>query len=290
MKKIAFNTCCALVVIGLAQTAYADLNIDGTDNASWPSGGHLNSPATYTSAATDPTSVSLYDIQIGGSATGSLTVNSGTLNVAAINSSFIIGQTSGNGTVTVNGGTLNFSAAAGDVMIGNWYSQGTVNMNGGYLNIDTATLDIGRDGSGVGRVNINGGTLTTTASSFYLGLGGGSPNSTTSGILTFGLGNGVLDFSDGLSTIQFGALGGANYINFLTGSDGKLEINGWTQSQFEALVNVDKIRINGSEATADDFTYIDGGGYQLVTAPEPSSLAMICFGLLSAGTLIRRRK
>ena len=102
MKRILATGILFVLALGMAPMAYANLNIGGTDNAAWPSNGHLNSTATYTSAATDPTSVNTSDIQIGSGTggTGSLTVPSGTLNITNTLLTAIIGQSGGNGTLT----------------------------------------------------------------------------------------------------------------------------------------------------------------------------------------------
>lgn len=294
MKRSVLNTFCTLVAIGLAQTSHANLNIGGVDNATWPGGGHLNANAIYTSDSTDPTTVTVGDLQIGNSAGGALTVNSGTLNLVNTSSATIIGQTFGSGTITVNGGTLNMTSQSGDVFVGNYAANGAINMNGGQFNIYGSDIMLGRDYAGIGAITITGGTLSTTATSFSAGVGGSSANSGNSGILTFGLGNGVMDFADGLASYEFGTLGGANYINFLSGSGGMLIINGWTESQFETLVAAGDIRIDGATASASDFAYgTDGDGdgkYTLATVPEPSTLALAGCGVAALGALIRRRK
>src|SRR5690242_5683923 len=104
MKQIISNACCALMAIGLAQSAQA---------LSWnATGGNLNSSDTY-DGTVDPNPDTIggasYNNYIGNGGTGSLTVQNGALTVNT--SDFKVGQNSGgNGTIAVQStGTLNIN-------------------------------------------------------------------------------------------------------------------------------------------------------------------------------------
>jgi hypothetical protein len=199
---------------------------------------------------------------------------SGTLTLDCTRYGAIVGQASGNGTLTVDGGALTWDAT-GSVeqyfFIGNASSTGVVTVNGGTFTLNTDILLIGRDPAGIGILNINGGVTTCNAGTVGLGSGG-SPDATTSGTVNFGSGNGVLAFTASLPTITFGNSGGANHINFQSGSGGKLEIYGWTQSQFAALVAAGDISTNGVTTTNPGlFAYSSSNGTGIFGLAAPAS-------------------
>lgn len=269
MKKIILSLCSAIMAFGLTCVGHADLIIDGTNNAAWPASGDANGIMSYTSAANDPTTVLPAGgyVRIGtgneGEGLASLDMISGTLTLDCSMYGAIVGQGGGDGALVVDGGALTWDATGAFeqyFFIGNSGSTGVVTVNEGTFTLNTDTLIIGRDASGIGTLNINGGVMTCSATTFGLGIGG-SPDNTTSGILSFGSGNGVLIFTNNLSTIAFGNSGGANYINFQSGSGGKLEIYGWTQAQFAALVAAGNVCINGVTTTTTNlFGYVNANG------------------------------
>jgi hypothetical protein len=303
MPRTILRTCCLFAVITLAQSSRADLNVNGTDNGSWSD----TATMIYSSAASDPTTVSLSQPEIGfgttAGNTASLTMNSGTLTITSTTWDCYVGRQGGNGNLpdagdgelTVNGGSLTWNATGANSPqfgIGNHSATGTVNMNGGVFTLNTTTFIVGRDAAGVGRLDLTGGLLVSDATTFGLGTGGNGPDSLTSGQVTFGLGNGILDL-DNLSTLTIGTYGGANYFNFVSGSDGELEINDYNSSQFDSLIAAGDILINGETAVDSQFDIGTSGSLgtiQLAPAPEPSSLAMIGCGALSLLVFSRRRK
>jgi len=295
MKKRTSIRCLTLVAASVAQTCRADLIIGGTDNATWPSPGDANAIMSYTVAPTDPTTVSPAGgyVRIGSSGTGSLDMISGTLTLDCTAYGAIVGQASGNGTLTVDGGALTWNAtgyAEQYFFIGNSSSTGVVTVNRGTFALNANSLLIGRDPAGIGVLNINGGVTTCNAGTVGLGSGG-SPDATTSGTINFGAGDGVLNFTATLPAITFGTSGGANHINFQSGSGGKLEIQGWTQSQFAALVAAGDIRTNGVTTTDPAlFAYSSSNGtgiFGLAATASPPSFGRIqatANGLVMSGS------
>ena len=163
MNKIISKVCCALAAAALAQSAQAQWTYTS---------GNLNSAQTYDGTGVDsalnPRSqgTGSDNDYIGNGATGSLTVQSGSLNIN--NSDFKVGQgAGGNGTISVaSGATFNLN------QVGQWGGgigqgggAGTINIaSGGTLNWQTSGSSeqrfmFGNGTGGVGTLNLNGGTL-----------------------------------------------------------------------------------------------------------------------------------
>ena len=271
-------------------TANAGLTVNGTPNGTWDP----TATMTYDNTSTDPTTVTapVNAFYLGYGGAGSLNQTSGSLTLNAIDYGAFIGQGS-TATDTISGGSQTWNASTPDdpsIYVGH-AAAGTLNVNGGTVTLNSTNLYIG-SGGGTGLLNINGGTLISNATTLTLIHIGGQ------GHIVFGAGAGVLDMTS-LSTLTFydGGPGGDGsdncYINFLTGSQGQLQINGWTQTQFDTLVGLKDIRIDGVLATATDFNYSNVGGtgvYELATAvPEPTTWAMLLGGL-GMLTMFRRRR
>ena len=274
MKTVA-SILCSLAAAAWPQTAPAELIVDDQRNGTW----NDNAIMSYTARGENPMQHSASQLMLGVTGTGMLTVSSGQLELTCQEWGAIVGQLGGTGVLTVGGGSLIWNARGfrePNFYIGNSQSTGQVAVVAGTLTINTSHLVIGRDKDGYGQLRIEDGTMICNATSFAFG-GGDKPNAGTRGFVTFGRGNGVLKLTGALSAITFDHVGGPFYIDFLGDSGGKLEINGWTQSQFESLVAAGRIRVDEKEATASQFVYhlTDGlGTYQLAakTAPaEPSA-------------------
>ena len=111
-------------------------------------------------------------MQIGEASTGTLTLQSGTVNVNTLTggstaSLRLGGYVGGNGTIVVNGGALNVPGRILIAANGNAASSGTLTINGGAVNMGTVGSGSYTDpgsgvlwfGGGTTTVNLNGGTL-----------------------------------------------------------------------------------------------------------------------------------
>ncbi|MFA5689938.1 MAG: right-handed parallel beta-helix repeat-containing protein [Kiritimatiellales bacterium] len=179
-----------------------------------------------------------------------------------------IGYSNTAGTVVMTGGTLtantNFLIQAG----------GFVSQSGGTLTFG-GQAQIGSSANGAGTVNIFAGTGTfNTAGIAANGLaiaGAGSRltffggNWTVAGNLNFGNSLGTnaglcFDAGDGSLTVDSLSFNGG-YINFMTGSEGRLTVTGFSgAADFEAWWDAGRIRRNGSAAGdfSSLFQVIDG--------------------------------
>jgi hypothetical protein len=109
-----------------------------------------------------------YRVYLDGS-NGSMTIDGGTINLT---SSWIgIGYTSASdsGTLTMNSGTINASGTSGHIYCG-VKGTATLNMSGGAINL-AKTFYVARDAGSVGTVNLSGGTITCSV--LNIGSGGG---------------------------------------------------------------------------------------------------------------------
>jgi autotransporter-associated beta strand protein len=276
-------TAAAVITAGLMPTtAHA-----GLTGGTW---GDYNTQAgqtvslSYDSSPTDPTVLNFAIAASLGNGDGSnysLTQTSGSLTVNSADWGGFVGRANGIGTDTISGGsqTWNLNGSNDNAFyIGNGTGPGgTVNVNGGTMSVNSTKFYVG--GNGTGNLNINGGTLISNASTLTIAHQYGN------GRITFGSGAGVLDMTNLTSLIFWDGYSGTSttsladgsdncYINFLTGSQGQLQINGWTKSQFENLVALHDIRIDGAAATRSQFAYANVGGtgvYGLRTSQTPRS-------------------
>jgi T5SS/PEP-CTERM-associated repeat protein len=287
----------ALITAGLFATPARAALTGGTWGAYNAQSGTVS--LSYDSSPANPTVLNPgIAASLGAGATSNYSLNqtSGSLTVNSDNWGGFIGYNGGIGTDTISGGsqTWNINGTGDNAFyIGNGTGPGgTVNVNGGTMLVNSTKFYVG--GNGTGNLNINGGTLISNASTLTIAHQYGK------GWITFGSGAGVLNMTSLTSLIFWDGYAGTDttsqavgsdncYINFLTGSQGKLEINGWGQTQFDALVGLKDIRINGVQAYATDFNYsnVAGTGIYQLAVPEPASAAMLVGGL---GLLTLRRR
>jgi autotransporter-associated beta strand protein len=266
----------AVIAAGLIP-ATANAGFTGTGSfVGYKSSGPVPFDLTYTSAGGDPTTLNQSWTLFGWSCESSLVQTSGTLTINSAGSPMAIGWGyQGYGTNSIDGGLQTWNSksdGSGDFWIGYQSSSayGTLNVNGGTLVINASGnffIDAGTYGNAT--VNITGGTLISDASTLEF-CAGANP---IQGHLIFGLGGGVCEFTN-LTTLAFGFSTpiANNYISFNDGSAGQLQINGWSQSQFDALVTSGAIVTNGNYTTLaspTNFVYssnaVTGMGiYQLV--------------------------
>ena len=112
------------------------------------------------------TSVPSITIGSANTATGTMTIASGT--VSAASEIWVSSAAGANGTLNVSGGTLN---SASWLAIGRGGDNGNLNVTGGNVNVNGSNLTIASFAGNVGQATITGGTVNTV-NSFYVGEGG----------------------------------------------------------------------------------------------------------------------
>lgn len=179
--------------------------------------------------------------------------------------------------------------------IPNFQDDTDINIINGEIDIDagtgtrvlrmknTSTVTVGDNGilritanrkiemSGTSALFVNGGTIIADHI---------IANAGTGAFLTFGAGNGLVDFSSS-SAITSG------YINFLSGSGGALDVDGADTAHFSGLWDAGQLKKDGANTGtfAQNFSV---SGSVLTTVPEPSSAALL--GLGGLALILRRRK
>ena len=101
------------------------------------------------------------------------------------------------------------------------------------------------------------------------------------GILRFGAGDGTVTLNDGSSAVGalvVSALTGG-YIDFLTGTEGALTVEGYDATAYEALWDAGDLRINGTNAGTFSQSGFQVDGETLTLVPEPATLALATAGL-----------
>jgi len=103
-----------------------------------------------------------------------------------------------------------------------------------------------------------------------------------------------ITLSTGLSSVASTFMIGTNsYVNFLSGGTGSLSLEGWNQSNFDALVTAGQIKIDGATASISAFSFSTVGAqgvYGLAPIPEPSTYGIVAGGLVLVGAMVRRRR
>jgi hypothetical protein len=248
-------------------------------------------------------------------AVGSVTVQSGaTLNINQIGQwGGGVGQR-GNGTVNINGGTLNWQTSGSTeqrFMFGNGASGvGTLNLNVGTLNnfFDPGQpltdaerqFRMGSDG-GQGIANLNSGSWILSGNvPFFLGgkystLNGTPTVNQSATVSTINILDGSFIFSGifaGIDATKSTFTVGANdKVNFLSTGTGELSLQGWQQSDFEALAAAGKIQVDGVDiASVAGMNYQTSGGQGILSVPEPTAGALAGLGLLVGTVAARRRR
>ena len=128
-------------------------------------------------------SADIYRVLLDGS-NGSMTMDGGTLNLGG--SYLGIGYTAStdSGTLTVNSGTINTTGLSGHLYCG-VKGNGTLDMSGGAINL-SGTFYVARDAGSAGTVSLSGGTITCNALNMNLNdqvTGLGRINITSTGTL-----------------------------------------------------------------------------------------------------------
>jgi autotransporter-associated beta strand protein len=284
----------ALVTAGwLPTTAQAGILFNGAPGT-WDDFAH-NQLVTYDNTPTDPTSLAIDWGLLNG---GDLTMTSGSLTLTTNSSHpFYLGNNNGYGgeasVITLSAGTLTVNSVGMNLSGGD--ALGTINISGGTFNANVGTkLSIGANPgfNTNGNLNLTGGSFVTDAATIAFQAGNNNSWGVAAGHITFGPGAGFFNATNAAVTFDFGADLPNNHINFLAGSHGQLQVKGWTQSQFEALVAAGQIRINGGVATASQFAFSDVAGtgvYQLAaititeitTNPASVTTSLNSYGLHS---------
>jgi autotransporter-associated beta strand protein len=173
---------------------------------------------TYTGGTTvSAGTLSMGNASALGSASGQLTVNSGTLNMAGLN--LTVGKLTGiGGIISGTSGTRTLTIGQGDGTGGNF--QGTINNGTGgttaLTKTGTGTITLSGNNGYTGATNVNAGTLiingsTSNASAVTVGLNGTlggtgtvGGNTTISGIHSPGNSPGIQTFTGNLSYVDAG--------------------------------------------------------------------------------------
>lgn len=226
-----------------------------------------NAPLVYSEAA-GKTTFDCHDFKVGSlpNRGGELKITGGELTVASRFCSAVGQNNNRTSFLTVTGGKLVINSrtdAAPDernFRIGNGRRAtntiGILNVSGGILEINSpgspelGGFIIGNENAS-GRVTLTGGIVVVTSrygTSLHPLAGGGN------GILTFGLGDGILMQTDS-GKIAFGQ-GEDSYIDFQSGSRGQLSLNEATEKDYIAWVNAGRIRLNGNRTTPDKFRFL----------------------------------
>jgi autotransporter-associated beta strand protein len=254
MKTLISLIAVSLITASLIPaTSHAGLTVNGTANGTWAN----NATMSYDATATDPTTVAPPYYSTPASLVGGSLVQTGgalTVNPTDWWSQLGVGI-NGAGTDTLSGGTQVWKSDGGAFFVG-YAGTATLNISGGTLSSNAPDAHIGQ--ASTATVNLTGGLLSLSATTFEM-----SDNwSWGTAHLTFGAGSGVLALTSSNVALTFydGGNGNPTYFNFLTGSRGQLQIAGWSQAQFNALVSSSNIRVNGTAATAGQFAYASVGG------------------------------
>ena len=176
---------------------------------------------------------------VGNPGEGSLTINSGSLNVASAKNTYIgRGSADARGALTVNDGAVSFGGDCifGDSVAG---SAGTLTVNGGTVDVSNAKWT--KSGAGTGTINLNGGTFKTKC--FRDEVAGGSL---------------AVNFNGG--TLQANAVqsGGLFYHGSGTGINVYVGANGGTIHTGGLEISI-PVAINDASGASGAMTFAGGG-------------------------------
>lgn len=190
-------------------TAQNRLEVLGNVHLILMDGDDLNAP--YGISVEKENTLTIYGQSTGGTM-GTLTATNTEMSAA------IGGGNSATGTITINGGTINAHATNGAGIGGGVaYNGGTITINGGIIDAGSrnaaaigggaSTSEAGGDG---GKITINGGTITASGGNKSAGIGGSSNSGATGGIIAINGGivhaEGGMD-GDGIGKGKFGGAG-----------------------------------------------------------------------------------
>ncbi len=178
-------------------------------------------------------------LYVGNPGEGSLTINSGSLNVASAKNTYIgRGSADARGALTVNDGAVSFG---GDCIFGDSAagSAGTLTVNGGMVEVSNAKWT--KSGAGTGTINLNGGTFKTKC--FRDEVAGGSL---------------AVNFNGG--TLQANAVqsGGLFYHGSGTGINVYVGANGGTIHTGGLEISI-PVAINDASGASGAMTFAGGG-------------------------------
>lgn len=190
--------------------------------------------------------------QNGYNTTGTIHVSGGVLRISNTSRTkpdqrvFLVGNTApkptdlrSNGAIFITGGTLIIDC------------EGIPETRIGDRALITGGLNIGRS-NGSGLIYLTGGELRVTSTE---GTSFVSDNGKASGILSFGLGNGVFK-QTASQRITFGNDPDSDaYITFQPGSRGAISLAGATPATFNELIAQGRIRVDGCIADPDRFRF-----------------------------------
>jgi len=235
-----------------------------------------NSPLVY-SEDDGQTTFDCHDFKVGNrqNCGGDLKITGGELTVASHFCASVGQNNNRTSSLTLTGGKLvinsrnNAPPIERNFRIGNGRAANTIgvlNVGGGTLVVNTpGTPELGgfiiANENVSGRVTLTGGIVVVTSrygTAFHPLAGRGH------GVLIFGPGTGVLMQTDS-KQISFGP-GEDSYIDFQSGSRGRLILNEATEEDYVAWVKAGRIRLNGQPTTPDKFRFLSlppQGNYML---------------------------
>ncbi len=206
-------------------------------------------------------------------ASASINLNGGTFAVTSSNSGddgrgvYVgPGQNGSAGTINLNAGTFSVAGAIPFGLGGNFgtFGHGQITDGNNFSSLNSTAL--WASGNGTSKINITNGIFMQTGITLATGL------------------------SSVASTFM---IGDTSYVNFISGGTGYLSLEGWAQSNFDALVTAGKIKIDGATALTSAFSFSTNGAqgiYSLSAIPEPSTYGIVAGGLVLVGAMVRRRR
>jgi autotransporter-associated beta strand protein len=179
-------------------------------------------------------------------ASGTLTLNSGSIQKFSTNGNIILGSLGGTGTMTVNGGSVSNTSA---IYLGeNSTGKGTLNLNGGLVQATQVTRAPSPGLSAI--LNLNGGTLQATAN---------QPNFLAVDQASVQAGNVVLDDGGNAIVVNQVLLNGGGGGGLIKNGSGTLTLTASNTYTGATTVNLGTLRVSPDPVLHLSFDNVSGG-------------------------------